>query len=71
MALRRLRGSCNDGKTCPTLFQTDRGTVVGQGWTVVDPETLSHVGPLPAGESLVEIPVELVAEVLGHAAERR
>ena len=58
-----LRGECSDGKTCRALHRTDRGTVVIQGWAVTDPEALRQLH-LPAGEQAVEIPAELVAEVL-------
>jgi hypothetical protein len=63
MLLEPLRGECSDGKTCPALHRTDRGTVVVQGWTVTDPEALRQLR-LPPGEQAVEIPAELVAEVL-------
>jgi hypothetical protein len=63
MRLERLRGNCNDGKTCPTLYRTDRGTVVVRGWTITDSAALDELD-LPGGESAVEIPVELIAEVL-------
>lgn len=39
----------------PTLYKTDRGSWVIQGYVVDDPEALSAV-KLPAGETLVEIP---------------
>jgi len=45
---------CRDG-TCPTIYDTDRGTVVVQGYVVTD----SDVTP-PEGEALVEIPAELL-----------
>src|SRR5580658_8687009 len=61
MRLELLRG-CSDGKTCPAVHQTDRGTVVIQGWAVTDAEALRQLG-LPDGEVAVEIPAELVAEV--------
>jgi hypothetical protein len=62
MRLTLLRG-CSDGKTCPAVHRTDRGTVVIQGWAVTDPEALRELS-LPAGELAVEVPAELVAEVL-------
>jgi hypothetical protein len=58
-----LRGECSDGKTCPTLHGTDRGTVVVQGWAVTNREALRQLR-LPPGEQAVEIPAELVTEVL-------
>jgi hypothetical protein len=62
MRLELLR-DCSDGKTCPAVHRTDRGTVVIQGWAVTDPEALRELS-LPAGELAVEVPAELVAEVL-------
>jgi len=35
MKLTPIRGACRDG-TCPTIYATDRGTVVVQGYTVTD-----------------------------------
>lgn len=66
MRLERVRGTCNDGKVCPTLYRTDRGTVLVQGWKITDAEALGQLGALPEGESVVEIPAALVAEVLGR-----
>jgi hypothetical protein len=60
--LQLLRG-CSDGKTCPAVHKTDRGTVVIQGWAVTDLEALRQLR-LPEGELAVEIPADLVAEVL-------
>ena len=62
MKLQLLRG-CSDGKTCPAVHKTDRGTVVIQGWAVTDLEVLRQLR-LPEGELAVEIPADLVAEVL-------
>lgn len=63
MLLVPLRSECSDGKTCPALYRTNRGTVVVQGRTVTDPEVL-HELRLPDGEQAVEIPAEMIAEVL-------
>ncbi len=52
------------GGGCPTVYQTDRNTYVVQGYTV----TAETAGlDLPAGEQLVEIPAELLAEALKAA----
>ena len=52
------------GGSCPTVYQTDRGTFVVQGYTV----TAETAGlDLPAGEQLVEIPAELLAQALKAA----
>ncbi|MEY9946217.1 hypothetical protein [Kitasatospora sp. GAS1066B] len=56
MMLRWLsgEGSCNDG-TCPTLWGTEEGKYVVQGYVITDPARLAELN-LPAGESAVEVP---------------
>jgi hypothetical protein len=47
----------------PTLFatdRTDRRTYIAQGWVVTDPQVLADIGPVPAGEALIEIPEEVL-----------
>lgn len=39
----------------PTLYRTDRGSWVVQGWTISDPAVLAQMG-IPPGEGCVEIP---------------
>jgi hypothetical protein len=39
----------------PTIYRTDRGSWVVQGWVVRDPEALASMS-IPAGETAVEIP---------------
>jgi hypothetical protein len=51
-----IAGSCFDG-TCPTIYATDRGTIVVQGQQVDDDDVT--LGP---GEVLVEIPAELLRQ---------
>lgn len=63
MLVRLIRGNCSDGKTCPALHRTDRDTVVIQGWRVTEPTVLGQLN-LPAGMQAVEVPAELLAEVL-------
>lgn len=54
--LRSLFALCASG-SCPTVYDSGRGTIVIQGYTV----SADHAGvALPAGEQLVEIPVELL-----------
>jgi hypothetical protein len=60
MQLTRLAGNCPDRSTCPTIYATDRGTVVVQGYTLA-PAEVSQIG-LPSGESAVEIPASLLEE---------
>lgn len=47
----------------PTLFATDRTerrTYIAQGWIVTDPQVLADVGPIPAGEAIIEIPEDVL-----------
>jgi len=44
-------------RTCPTIYKTDRGTIVVQGTSVTDDCGIE----VPADEALVEIPVALLA----------
>lgn len=47
----------------PTLFvtdRTDRKTYIAQSWVVTDPQVLTDVGPIPAGEAIVEIPEDVL-----------
>jgi hypothetical protein len=47
--------------TCPTVYRSDKGTLVVQGYTV----TGERAGvDLPDGEMLVEIPAELLREAV-------
>lgn len=57
MRLEVLRSESCGGGTCPTLYATDRGTFVVQGY-ILDGETLREMG-LPEGEAAVEIPRSL------------
>ncbi|MEV1009082.1 hypothetical protein [Streptomyces sp. NPDC049881] len=43
----------------PTLYRTDRGTWVVQGWVVTDPEALAEMS-IPEGETCVEIPARMI-----------
>jgi hypothetical protein len=52
-----IAGGCFDG-TCPTIYATERGTVVIQGQQIHDSGVI-----LGDGEILVEIPAELLKEV--------
>jgi hypothetical protein len=62
MRLQRI-GGC-EGGTCPTVYATDRGTLVVQGTTVTDAEGVN----VPGHESLVEVPAELLLNLEGRAA---
>ena len=43
----------------PTLYRTDRGSWVIQGWVVSDPEALAAMR-IPDGETCVEIPDRMI-----------
>ena len=65
MELRKVRGDdCPDGRTCPAVHQTDRGTLMIVGSVVTDPEALAQLAVGP-GETAIEVPVSLVPEVTG------
>jgi hypothetical protein len=44
----------------PTLYRTDRGTWIVQGWSVTDPDALAQMDDIPQGEIACEIPDRLV-----------
>jgi hypothetical protein len=56
----------------PTLYETDRGTLLVQGYVVTDPEALSNMR-IPEGETVVEVPKRLMEylppDVLKRLAE--
>ena len=43
----------------PTLYKTDRGTLLVQGYVVTDPEALAEMR-IPEGETVVEVPPSLM-----------
>jgi hypothetical protein len=57
--VRVIRDSCPDGKTCPTLADTDRGSCVVVGKVVRDPEALAGLG-IGDDEMAVEVPASLL-----------
>jgi hypothetical protein len=53
----------------PTLYATDRSdrvTFLLQGWVVTDRDALADVGEVPAGEGLVEVPIEVLRLAARH-----
>lgn len=58
--LRPVANICTAG-SCPTVYDSGTGTLIVQGFTV---SALRSGIDLPAGEALVEIPKELLAEAL-------
>lgn len=49
------------GGTCPTVYRTDRGTYVVQGWTLDSSDRESFSGL--TGEDVVEVPASLIADL--------
>lgn len=43
----------------PTLYRTDRGSWLVQGWSITDPNVLAEMN-IPMGESAVEIPDRMI-----------
>jgi hypothetical protein len=56
MQLTKLAGC--QGNSCPAVYETDRGTLVVQGTIVTDANVQA-----PAGETMVEVPRELLASL--------
>ncbi len=52
-------GTQSEGGQSPTLYATDRGTVVVQGFRVTDADALAALD-IPGHETLVEIPIALL-----------
>jgi hypothetical protein len=55
---------CNGG-TCPTLYETESGDFLVQGFIVEDLSTMDEIGTVPQGESVVRVPRELLSSLLG------
>ncbi|MER7366110.1 hypothetical protein ACI2LC_03070 [Nonomuraea wenchangensis] len=59
----RFLGSTSEAGACPTLYETDRGTIVVQGLEVTDAEALADLRDVLPGETAVEVPRELITEI--------
>lgn len=53
-------GTDSHGGGSPTLYETDRGTIVVRGYAITDGQALADLGEVPAGEVDIEIPRELL-----------
>jgi hypothetical protein len=62
MKVTKLASTC-DIRECPTIYATDRNTILVQGETPLD-----HGLRIPAHETIVEIPVDLIRRAFadGH-----
>jgi len=62
VSLSLLATLCGNG-SCPTIYRTDRGTVVVHGHVI----SAADAGiELPEGEMLIEIPAALLDELTGE-----
>jgi hypothetical protein len=52
-------GGCS-GKSCPTVYRTDRGSLVVQGYRVTDAVGID----MPDNETIVEIPSDLIKKLV-------
>ncbi|RCG29447.1 hypothetical protein DQ384_20610 [Sphaerisporangium album] len=59
----RFLGSTSEAGACPSLYETDRGTIVVQGLTLTDPDARADLRDVLDGESAVEVPRALLVEV--------
>jgi len=55
----RFLGKVTEAGNSPTLYDTDEGMYVVQGWVIDDPATLAQLA-LPHGETAVKIPKALM-----------
>lgn len=62
--LATTRKCANGGGNCPTLYRTDRGTYIVQGYVVTDAEAVAQIGGVPSGESYVEVPEDVLRQAL-------
>lgn len=56
----KFLGSDSYNGQSPTLYETDRGTIVVRGYAITDQQALADLGEVPAGEVDIEIPRRLL-----------
>ncbi|WP_217369074.1 hypothetical protein [Nonomuraea antri] len=61
-------GSTSQNGGSPTLWATDRGSLVVRGYRVTDSQALADLGEVPSGEVDIEIPLELLSFYQAPAA---
>lgn len=62
----RPDAQCPNGLTCPAVYRSNRGKAYIIGTPTTDPTALAQA-PLGPGEVLIEIPGELLPEVMRDA----
>lgn len=60
MKLRFLATSSNSG-SCPSLYETDNGDIVVQGYRLTDPEALAQLRDVLPDETFVVVPRGLMS----------
>jgi hypothetical protein len=58
--LKYLYTSGSNGGQCPTLYETDSGDIVVQGYRLTDPEALGQLRDVLPGETFVVVPRGLI-----------
>jgi hypothetical protein len=53
-------GTTSNQGGSPTLWATDRDTLIVRGYAITDPEALAGLGDVPTGEHDIEIPRDLL-----------
>lgn len=56
----KFLGTDSQGGHSPTLYETDRGTIIVRGYAITDHQALADLGEVPDGELDIEIPRELL-----------
>jgi hypothetical protein len=59
----RFLGSTSESGACPSLYETDHGTIVVQGLELIDPEARADLRDVLDGETAVEVPKELLIDI--------
>ena len=59
MKLKKI-GTTSQGGNCPTLYETDAGKIVVQGYRLTDPEALGQLADVLPGEEYVVVRRELL-----------
>lgn len=62
MTFTLVRGACNDGKTYPGMYGTERGTYLVCGYVDADADALAELG-LAAGETVVDVSAAMLRQV--------
>ncbi|GAA2275187.1 hypothetical protein GCM10010430_71400 [Kitasatospora cystarginea] len=56
----KFLGSTSDGGNCPTLYETETGDIVVQGYRLTDDEAIGQLRDVLPGETFVVVPRDLL-----------